>query len=104
MVPLSSALVVTIVYGLLSALGGIYGYIKAKSQVSLISGLVSGALLFASGVLQFLGFGWGRWLALALTIVLVITFGVRLQKTGKWMPAGVMVALGVATSIILVAG
>jgi len=52
-------------------------------------------------VLQGLGLGWGRWLALGLTIALVITFGVRLQKTGKWMPAGVMVALGAATAIIL---
>ncbi|MGA1263286.1 MAG: TMEM14 family protein [Prochlorothrix sp.] len=101
MVSLSPSLVATIVYGCLSALGGVYGYVKAKSKVSLISGLVSGGLLLACGVLQGLGLGWGRWLALGLTIALVITFGVRLQKTGKWMPAGVMVALGAATAIIL---
>lgn len=101
MVSLSPSLVATIVYGLLSAFGGLYGYVKAKSKVSLISGLVSGGLLLASGGVQGMGLVWGRWVALGLTIVLVITFGIRLKKTGKWMPAGVMVGLGVATSIIL---
>lgn len=40
-----------IVFALLTVVGGVIGYVKAKSLVSLIAGLVSGALLVTASLL-----------------------------------------------------
>ncbi len=91
----------TMLYGLLAAVGGILGYVKAGSKVSLISGVVSGVLLLGLGVLQLQGIPWATPSALALVLGLVGVFCARLVKTGKWMPAGLMVATGVAAAVVL---
>lgn len=93
----------TLLYGLLGAVGGIFGYVKARSRVSLIAGLVSGCLLIACGILQLQGVPWATPGALAISSVLAIVFCVRLAKTGKWMPAGLMVVTGTATVLVLAA-
>lgn len=93
--------IVAIAYGILAIVGGIIGYTKAKSRVSLVSGSVSGGLLVLMGVLLHRGLTWGRWGAIAITTLLVITFIIRLIKTRKVMPAGLMVVLGIPSLIIL---
>jgi len=98
---MTAATLATLIYGLLSGVGGVFGYAKAKSKVSLISGLISGVLLLAFGFLQLSGMGWAFPAALAIAVLLVVTFVVRLVKTGKFMPAGLMVIAGIATSIVL---
>ena len=40
------AIVAAIAYGILTLVGGIVGYLKSQSQVSLISGIVTGLFLF----------------------------------------------------------
>lgn len=39
-------------YGILAIIGGIIGYIQANSQVSLLSGMVSGLLLIFAAYFQ----------------------------------------------------
>ncbi|GAB4382009.1 MAG: hypothetical protein Kow00121_41590 [Elainellaceae cyanobacterium] len=90
-----------IAYGILAIVGGILGYAKAKSQPSLISGVVSGALLIIGGIAQQQGLVWGLWLSILVTGVLVVVFAIRLWKTRKWMPAGLMLAAGVVALIAL---
>lgn len=87
--------VAAIVYGLLAGLGGILGYVKARSQTSLISGLISGILLIISGIAQQQGATWGLPMAIGVTIVLIIVFAIRFAKTRKFMPAGLMVIAGI---------
>ncbi|MEC4812195.1 MAG: TMEM14 family protein [Scytonema sp. PMC 1069.18] len=87
--------VAALAYGILAFLGGIIGYRKANSKASLISGSVSGILLIIATFLQLLGQAWGLLLASIITAVLVIFFTVRLVKTRKFMPAGLMAVLGV---------
>jgi uncharacterized membrane protein (UPF0136 family) len=84
-----------IAYGILAGIGGILGYTKARSQASLISGLVSGVLLIISGIAHQQGATWGTVLAVVVTIALIITFVIRFFKTRKFMPAGLMVIAGV---------
>ncbi|MEL4895912.1 TMEM14 family protein [Crocosphaera sp. Alani8] len=92
---------VTLIYGVLLLVGGIIGYISAKSKPSLISGVVSSLLLLISGALQWQQMAVGLVLAQFLTFSLAIVFGIRLWKTRKFMPAGLMLIVSVATLAIL---
>jgi len=83
-------------YGILTLVGGIMGYIKAKSQASLISGLISGSLLIFAGGAQLMGQSWGLTLA-AISAVLVVVFILRLVKTRKFMPAGMLILASLAS-------
>ncbi len=93
--------IVAIAYGILAIVGGIIGYQKAGSKVSLISGIVSGILLILGGLAGLVGFGLGLILARVVTIILIIVFGIRLVKTGKFMPAGIMLIAGIITLILI---
>ncbi|MGK7933940.1 MAG: TMEM14 family protein [Microcystaceae cyanobacterium] len=99
---INAAAIATLLYGILALIGGILGYLKARSQPSLISGLVSGILLIGTGLLQLAGIGWGKWLAVAITLALIVVFIIRWRKTRKWMPAGIMVIVGVACLVVMI--
>lgn len=98
---MNPGIISAIAYGILAIIGGIIGYIQAQSKVSLISGSISGLLLIFGGVMQLQGQAWGLILATVVTAVLVIVFAVRLAKTRKFMPAGLMSVLGVATLVVI---
>ncbi|MEL6911540.1 MAG: TMEM14 family protein [Cyanobacteria bacterium J06629_2] len=91
------AIAATIVYGLLSGLGGIWGYLKSQSKPSLISGCISGILLLVAAVMQIQGASSGLLLSKIIVLLLVVVFAIRLIKTKKFMPSGIMLAAGVVT-------
>jgi uncharacterized membrane protein (UPF0136 family) len=84
-----------IAYAALSAIGGLIGYVQVRSQVSLISGLASAALLLLGAWLWQAGAPWGAGLALGVTAALVVIFIRRWMQTRKAMPAAVMIVAGV---------
>lgn len=92
---------VAIAYGVLALVGGILGYTKAGSTVSLFSGIGSGILLILGGVLIQTAGRSGLILATGVTGILLVVFGGRLLKTRKFMPAGLMVITGIAAFAIL---
>ncbi|MCG8365904.1 MAG: hypothetical protein MJA27_21540 [Pseudanabaenales cyanobacterium] len=94
--------IMAIAYGLLAIVGGLMGYRKAASKVSLISGLISGLLLLLSGLLYAQGNPLGRILAAIVATLLIIVFIIRLTKTRKFMPAGLMTAVGIVALIGIV--
>jgi uncharacterized membrane protein (UPF0136 family) len=87
-------------YGILAIVGGIIGYMRANSTVSLISGIISGLLLLIAGFFQLQGQGWATILAAVVTGILVLIFTIRLVETRKFMPAGLMVFLGIVTLVV----
>lgn len=95
-------IITAIAYGVLAIVGGIIGYVQAQSKASLISGSVSGLLLILAGVMQLQGQQAGLILATVVTAVLVIVFAIRLIKTRKFMPAGLMSLLGVVSLGLMV--
>ncbi|WP_121967662.1 TMEM14 family protein [Leptolyngbya sp. BC1307] len=95
MTGLPIAAFVTLLYGILSIIGGAIGYKQAGSQVSLISGFVSGLLLLIGAYLLFGGAALGPLLSAVVSLLLLIVFIVRLVKTRKFMPAGLMIIVGV---------
>ena len=80
------------IYIVLLVIGGLIGFLKAGSKVSLIMSVVFAALLslLASGVLAV------PHLTDILLAVLLVVFGMRLAKTKKFMPGGLMLVLTVA--------
>lgn len=88
------AAITTLVFGILAIGGGAMGYKQAGSQVSLISGLISGLLLLIGAYLLFGGSPAGPTLSGIVSLLLVIVFVVRLLKTKKFMPAGLMIIFG----------
>lgn len=86
-----------LLYGLLALVGGIAAYSKVKSKASLISGTISGLILLLGAFLQFQGIPWGFNLSLIVTIALLVVFSLRLVKTRKFMPSGLMLGAGLVT-------
>jgi len=95
-------IITAIAYGVLALIGGIIGYVQAQSKASLISGITSGLLLIVAGVMQLQGQQAGLILATTITAVLVIVFAIRLTKTRKFMPAGLMSLLGIVSLGLMV--
>lgn len=95
------AAITSFVYAMLVLAGGWVGYKKAGSRQSLISGLLSGAVLLVAAALSLAGMPAGTKLAMVVAFVLAAFFSYRLAKGGKFMPAGLMVVASLAALAIL---
>ena len=97
MTPSTSVTILWIYIGLLLA-GGLMGFIKAKSKISLITSAIFAALLAlcATGVIRPFS------IAEILVGVLLLVFGMRFAKGRKFMPSGLMLGLSAAVLAALV--
>ena len=84
------------VYIVLLVLGGLAGYLKAGSKPSLVASVVFAAAL-ALCALNLIPMDYVADLLLA---GLLVVFGLRLVKTKKLMPAGLMLGLTLTTLIL----
>ena len=75
--------------------GGVAGYKAAGSRASLISGIASAVLLAAAFFVAQSNPGRGLALAAGLSAILAIVFALRVWKTRKFMPAGMLLLLSV---------
>jgi len=91
------------VYGALVLVGGLIGYLKAKSRASLIAGIISSALLdLAAGLVATGSVRWGAGLGAVTALALIARFLPALLRTKKLMPAGVVVAVGAVVLVVSV--
>ena len=76
------------IYIVLMVLGGVMGFVKAKSKASIIASVAFGAILslFALGILPYQYHVW-------VLVVLLVFFGMRFAKSKKFMPNGLMTIL-----------
>lgn len=93
---------VLVVYALLLAGGGYMGYAKAGSTVSLIAGLASGAVCLIALLITRSSPLTGCWAGVGCAAVLTILFTVRLVKSGKFMPSGMMLIVSALALGLLV--
>ena len=91
-----------IVFGLLTIVGGVMGYVKAGSTASLIAGSVSGILLLVAAFLLPNNVAIGLALAGIVSLALAGRFVPAFMKTGQVMPAGLMSALSVIGVIVAI--
>jgi uncharacterized membrane protein (UPF0136 family) len=81
------------VYILLLLTGGLIGFFKAGSKVSLITSAVAAAALIIAAIPGLLAPGVATGLADAIMALLLVVFAIRLAKTKKLMPSGVMLVI-----------
>jgi uncharacterized membrane protein (UPF0136 family) len=80
------------IYIVLLVIGGLIGFFKAKSRVSLIMSVVFAAALSlcAADII------FKSYVADILLAALLVVFTMRLTKTKKFMPAGMMLLITLA--------
>lgn len=84
------------IYIVLLLVGGMIGFLKAGSKVSLIMSAAFAAALVLTAVRGLLDPAFARGLANVLMAALLIVFAMRLAKTKKFMPSGLMLIVTIA--------
>ena len=85
-------------YIILLLAGGLMGFFKAGSKVSLVTSAVAAALLVLTRLHGIFQPAFGRNLATVIMALLLVVFAVRLAKTKKFIPSGLMLVL---TAVVL---
>ena len=95
------AQVVMGLYGALLIAGGMMGFVKTQSRISLFAGAITGGLCIGAIWLSFdqpsEGFSIGALVAFLLAGVFINRFA----KTRKIMPAGVVLIVSLAVGVVL---
>lgn len=93
-----------LIYGILMSLGGVIGFLKAKSRPSLIAGLISGGLVITAYSVSLRNPNTGFLMGAGVTSLLTIVFAIRLAKTKKFMPSGLLLIFTLIEEILLLIG
>ena len=99
---IGAAKIYFIVFGLLTIVGGVIGYVKAGSTASLIAGSVCGIALIVAAWLLPGNLALGLAIAGLVSILLAGRFIPAYMKTGQLMPAGLMSVLSVIGVIMAI--
>ncbi|HET9857633.1 MAG TPA: TMEM14 family protein [Chthoniobacterales bacterium] len=91
-----------LIFGALTIVGGIIGYVKAGSLPSIIAGAITGVLLLIAGALMSSHRLIGLATAFFISLLLAAQFVPKLIRTGKMMPAGLMSILSVIGLIVAI--
>ncbi|HTD01385.1 MAG: hypothetical protein DMF18_10780 [Verrucomicrobia bacterium] len=91
-----------LIFGALTILGGVIGYVKAGSVPSIIAGAITGVLLLVAGALLPEHRAAGLAAAFIVSLLLAAQFVPKFIRTGKVMPAGLMSILSVIGIVIAV--
>ena len=87
-------------YGAMMMLGGVVGYLKVHSKASLIAGVGMGLGLLVSGFGVWRGSESSLIVAEVIAALLLVIFAIRLAKTKRFMPAGMLAVLSLAAVVI----
>jgi uncharacterized membrane protein (UPF0136 family) len=92
-----------LIYGIMMAVGGVYGYVKKDSMASLIAGGISGIALVGAAVAMMKGaYSAGWWISLIVAALLLVRFGKGALSEGfKMMPGGMVIILSIIVIVAL---
>ena len=99
---MEAAKIYFMVFGALTIVGGIVGYVKAGSVASIIAGSITGVLLLVAAFLLPEHRVVGLATALIVSLLLAAQFIPKLLRTGRVMPAGIMSLLSVIGIIVAI--
>src|SRR5205823_14430114 len=89
-----------LIFGALTIIGGVIGYVKAGSLPSIIAGSITGVLLLVAGALLPEHRAIGLATGLVISLLLAAQFVPKFIRTGKAMPAGMMSLLSVIGIVV----
>jgi uncharacterized membrane protein (UPF0136 family) len=91
------------IYALLLAVGGVMGFVKARSHASLITGVLSGLAALVALILARAGSSFGLPLGELLATGLFVLFGYRYAlRSRKFMPSGMLAVVSLVVLAILI--
>ncbi len=88
------------IYIILLLVGGMIGFLKAGSKVSLLSSAISAAVLIIASIPSLFQPGARQIIVETVLAVLLVVFAIRLGKTKKFMPSGLMLVLTIAALVL----
>ena len=89
---------ISLIYGVMLILGGLMGFLKAHSKISLITGAISGLIILASCKMK----SKSSYLYVsAISLVLAGFFSYRFAHSHALMPAGLMLILSTTTFCVV---
>ena len=91
-----------LVFGALTIIGGVIGYVKAGSVPSIVAGAITGILLLVAGFILPQHRVAGLASAFVISLLLAAQFVPKFLRTGKLMPAGLMSILSVIGLIVAI--
>ena len=91
--------ILLVIYSIILLSGAYFGS-KAGSKISVLTGIISGILVLTSVYVTGIKPNWGYGLAASISGLLSVVFMVRLSKTRKFMPAGMLL---ITSAVILIA-
>jgi uncharacterized membrane protein (UPF0136 family) len=97
---MAGAKIYFLIFGALTIIGGVIGYLKAGSVASIIAGSITGVLLLVAGALLPEHRAIGLATALVISLLLAAQFVPKFIRTGRAMPAGMMSVLSVIGIIV----
>ena len=81
------------IYIVLLVVGGLIGFLKAKSKVSLIASSIFAALLVLTAIPGLFTPRMALGLSNVIMAVVLVVFALRLAKTKKFMPSGMLLIM-----------
>ena len=100
--PMDASRLYFFVFGALTIIGGIIGYVKAGSVPSIIAGAITGLLLIIAAAILPEHRAAGLATAFIVSLLLAGQFVPKLIRTGKVMPAGMMSILSVIGLVVAI--
>jgi uncharacterized membrane protein (UPF0136 family) len=91
-----------LVFAVLTIIGGIMGYVKAKSKISLISGTISGAILIVASVLLPERPIIAGVIGLCVSVLLAGKFVPDFIHKKAFIPSGLMALLSVVSIVLTI--
>ena len=91
-----------LIFGALTIIGGVIGYVKAGSVPSIVAGAITGILLLIAGWILPSNRMVGLVMAFIVSLLLAAQFVPKFFRTWKVMPAGLMSILSVIGLIVVI--
>ena len=88
------------IYIVLLIVGGLIGFFRAKSKVSLIMSAVFAALLILTTLPNLLQRSAANNIVNGIMALLLVVFAIRLAKTKKFIPSGLMLVITIAALVL----
>jgi len=88
-------------YIVLLLIGGLIGFFKSHSKISLITSAVAAAVLVLTRLPGVFNYTFARELDDVVMAVLLVVFAIRLSKTKRFLPSGLLLVLTVVVLALL---